>query len=595
MAERFTLRGYAVERCLGGGSSGQVWRARVGSSGATVALKRIPTAGPQQRDRALAEGALLANLDHPNLVRLHAVVPTADAVVLVLDLADGGSLADLLAARGRLDPGEVITALAPIAAALACVHAAGYVHGDVSPGNVLFTADGVPMLTDLGVARLIGAAGPVEATPAYVDPAVAAGAVPAPPSDVFMLGGVALHALTGAPPWPVPETAGRAAGATVEPAAGTGATAEPAAAFADALAVAASGCPVDAVRRLQVASVPPAMASVIARALDLDPHRRGSAADLALELRHSGRPVAVELSAGRARPVPAAPWTGPRHLARPLSDSGEREERAERAPGPLGRRAPASAAGPASEAGPADPARPAFTRPAEVAGPEPPTRMVGPRPRPVIPRPRRRRPSRRLVGGVAAGVFVAGGLGVAAAALFGPAWGDGHHDKVQRHPAVGTAPRSAEAPEPAGASTSRPVPGTTVPPSVRGRPSGSWIAALGRLDAARAAAYAGRDPAALRRVYSDASLAATDVAQLTRLVPSGCGLRGVRTQYADVRVTVSGARATVLVQATLPPSQLVCGGSVRATLPGAGPTRLRVELVRTSGGVRLAAQTLVAG
>jgi hypothetical protein len=192
-------------------------------------------------------------------------------------------------------------------------------------------------------------------------------------------------------------------------------------------------------------------------------------------------------------------------------------------------------------------------------------------------------------------VLVAGGLGVAAAAVFGPAWADGHHDEVRRHPVVGTTPRSVEAPEPAGASTSRPAPRATAPPSTPERPPDGWIAALDRLDAARAAAYAGRDPAALRRVYADASLAATDIAQLTRLVPSGCGLRGVRTQYADVRVTVAGARATVLVRATLPPSQLVCGGSVRATLPGAGPTRLRVELVRTSGGVRVAGQTLVAG
>src|SRR5438309_584724 len=79
-----------------------------------------------------------------------------DGAVLVLDLADGGSLAELLAVRGRLTPGEVITAVSPVAAAVAYLHAAEIVHGDVSPANILFTPGGVPLLADLGVARLTG-------------------------------------------------------------------------------------------------------------------------------------------------------------------------------------------------------------------------------------------------------------------------------------------------------------------------------------------------------------------------------------------------------------------------------------------------------
>lgn len=113
------LRGYAVERLLGRGASSEVWRARAHGSGDAVALKRLFIADAEQARRAHAEAALLSVLDHPNLVRLHALVPSDDAAVLVLDLADGGSLAELLATRGRLTPGEVITALAPIAAALA--------------------------------------------------------------------------------------------------------------------------------------------------------------------------------------------------------------------------------------------------------------------------------------------------------------------------------------------------------------------------------------------------------------------------------------------------------------------------------------------
>jgi hypothetical protein len=69
----------------------------------------------------------------------------------------------------------------------------------------------------------------------------------------------------------------------------------------------------------------------------------------------------------------------------------------------------------------------------------------------------------------------------------------------------------------------------------------------------------------------------------------------VRSRFADVRVTAAGSRATVLVTATLPVSELVCGAVVRASVPGAGPTRLRLELVRSGADVRIASQALVAG
>jgi hypothetical protein len=328
------LRGYAVERWLGSGATSDVWQARASASGARVALKRIGIDGDERRVRARAEGALLAALDHPNLVRLHDLIEVDDAALLVLDLADGGSLAELLATRGRLTPGEVITALAPVAAALAYLHDEGVVHGDVSAANVLFTAGGVPMLADVGVARLTGDERDAEANPAYVDPAVAAGAVPGAPSDVFMLAGVALHALTGLPPWP-------AAGPS-----------DP----TDRAALDGLG------DRLAEADVPELMGTMLVRALAADPQRRGTAADLALDLAHSATGVAVELAAGRLPPGPAGEWTGPRHAAR--------------APG--------------------DP---------------PPTRLVA-RPRPVIPRPPPKRARRLpvLVGMAVAGLVSCAGV-----------------------------------------------------------------------------------------------------------------------------------------------------------------------------------------
>ncbi len=542
MSATFKLRGYTVERLLGSGGSGEVWQARVTSSGAPVALKRVATASEDQRQRARAEAALLSALDHPNLVRLHSMVPAHDALVLVLDLADGGSLADLLAARGRLTPGEVITAVAPVAAALAYLHGEGVVHGDVSPGNILFTAAGVPLLADVGVARLTGDDTDAEATPAYVDPAVAAGCVPGAPSDVFMLGGVALHALTGAPPWPARDGAA-------------------------ALRLAAAGGLDDVAARLATADVSPAMAAVVARALAIDPQRRGTAADLALDLRHSGEPVAVELAAGAARPGPQA-LTGPRHAARPIGPE------------------------------PADRSRPAFDRPQAVTpGGPAPTRIVGPRPRPVIPRgPRRQaRPwAARLVGALllAAALAVGGTLWAWAAGS-----GDGPAGRRPANPRaeVATSPKAGVASvPPARAATPRPAaaPASARPAPTRPSAVQRWAAALAGLDRLRARAFATRDPSLLRRVYRPGPLLTADTALLARLVPTGCGLAGARTRYTSVRVAAKRGRVTVLATATLPPSQLVCGGRVRATAPGAGPSRLRIDLVRTGDGVRIAGETL---
>src|SRR3954462_6883563 len=198
-----TVPGYTLQELLGRGGSGEVWRAVPRAGGAAGAGKVLVAGDPERQG---PEAGPLGELGHPHLVRLRDVVhqPRRGGearVALVLDLLSGGSLAALLARRGRLRPGEVVTAIAPVAAALEHAHQRGIVHGDLSPGNIVFTAEGRPVLTDLGVARVLGEAAAREVTPAYVDPTVARGGAPGPASDVFGLAAAAFHALTGIAPW----------------------------------------------------------------------------------------------------------------------------------------------------------------------------------------------------------------------------------------------------------------------------------------------------------------------------------------------------------------------------------------------------------
>jgi serine/threonine protein kinase len=219
--------GFAVRSLLGFGSHGEVWLAEDLVSGETVALKigKPPGADPPGTDSIAAERrgtpgrpageppaaaaaltreiALLSRIQDQHVVRFHRVVRlSGGGHALVLEHAAGGSLGSLVAARGALDPAEVTTVLVPLAEALDRLHTRGLAHGDLSPGNVLFAHDGRPLLSDLGVSRLLGTTGPgPHGTPGFVDPAVARGVDPRA-SDVWSLAALGWFALTGRPPGP---------------------------------------------------------------------------------------------------------------------------------------------------------------------------------------------------------------------------------------------------------------------------------------------------------------------------------------------------------------------------------------------------------
>ncbi len=195
--------GYTTGRLLGFGGAGEVWSATDDATGARVALKLLHIS-PESARRVLRESTLLRRIEHPHVVRLRAVVQLDDtSLALVLDHAPGGTLTALVGARGALDPGEVVTILSPLAGALADLHTRGVVHADVTPGNVLFAEDGRPLLSDLGIASLIGLDDTDrQGTPGYTDPVVLAGAGPTPSTDVFGLCATGWFALTGRAPQP---------------------------------------------------------------------------------------------------------------------------------------------------------------------------------------------------------------------------------------------------------------------------------------------------------------------------------------------------------------------------------------------------------
>ncbi|KQX64485.1 hypothetical protein ASD06_09995 [Angustibacter sp. Root456] len=197
------MPGYDLLEPMGRGATSVVWRARADprvdplTGGAEVAVK-IVLAGPD----AERELAVLSGVRHPHLLELREVVALdADRLAIVTDLLEGGTLASVVAARGRLRPGEVVTVLVPLAQALAALHVTGVLHGDLAPSNVLFTLAGRPALTDLGTTRITGEPREeVYGTAGYVDPVVLTGGEPTAASDVYGLGALGWLALTGSPP-----------------------------------------------------------------------------------------------------------------------------------------------------------------------------------------------------------------------------------------------------------------------------------------------------------------------------------------------------------------------------------------------------------
>lgn len=218
---------YRLDRRIGAGAMGVVWRAHDVRLDRTVALKELlmqpglaEAEAKTARARAMREGRIAARLQHPHAICVYDVAldtgsnSAGGEVVpwLVMEYLPARSLAVVLDEQGTLAPYEAAKVGRQIAAALAAAHEAGIVHRDVKPGNVLLAQDGTAKITDFGISRAtwdatVTCTGIMAGTPAYFAPEVARGELPGPAGDVFSLGSTLYAAVEGQPPFGLDDNA----------------------------------------------------------------------------------------------------------------------------------------------------------------------------------------------------------------------------------------------------------------------------------------------------------------------------------------------------------------------------------------------------
>jgi len=198
---------FLLERVLGAGGSGVVFKALDQATGEVVALKILrPKMEVGQGRERLKREVRAARPGHPNAVAVHDLHELDGYLLLSLELIDGVSLRDALRDRGPLPLADVVALGRQLAAALAYFHGWDLVHRDVKPGNVLLAQDGTVKLCDLGLMRplahgvTVTEASVVMGTPAYMAPEQATGAKLSAATDVYALGLTLWECLTGEVP-----------------------------------------------------------------------------------------------------------------------------------------------------------------------------------------------------------------------------------------------------------------------------------------------------------------------------------------------------------------------------------------------------------
>lgn len=274
-----------------------MWRARDERLDRDIAVKLLGAGADEAfRERFTDEARRAAAIGHPNVVAVFDEGRDGPDAYMVMEYVRGRTLRDVIAERGALPLREAARLVAQVAAALDAAHAAGVVHCDVKPANVIVDDTGLAKLADFGVAR--AARGPAEreliGTARYIAPERIEGKAPTPRSDVYSLGLVAYELIAGCPAYGGMETEDLLRHRLTSPA--------------------------PSLRSARV-GVPAEIDAVVARALARDPERRqGSAGEFARALRG-----AVERGDDtRTAPVPAPVPAPARPLRRPRRTPGRR-------------------------------------------------------------------------------------------------------------------------------------------------------------------------------------------------------------------------------------------------------------------------------
>ena len=210
---------YTIRALLGVGGMGEVYRAHDETLGREVAIKVLPlafTAAPERRARFEREARTLATLNHPHIGAIYGVEEASGVRGLVLELVEGETLADRIAASGGIAGGsvrglpvaEVLVISRQIADALEAAHEKGIVHRDLKPANIKVTPNGAVKVLDFGLAKAAGTEnsrpdptesrdGVILGTAAYMSPEQARGQTVDKRADVWAFGCVLYEMLTG--------------------------------------------------------------------------------------------------------------------------------------------------------------------------------------------------------------------------------------------------------------------------------------------------------------------------------------------------------------------------------------------------------------
>jgi hypothetical protein len=204
---------YRLIEQIGRGGMGTVWWAHDEAEDREVAVKEIhlpPSLGHRERlnllRRTEREALAAGRLRHPGLIAVHDMVIEDSRPWLIMEYVPARSLEDVFVDDGPISPRRVAEIGVQLLAALRAAHAAGIVHRDVKPGNVLLEGSGRVVLTDFGIATYDGATtltqtGTFMGSPAYVAPEVARGEPATPSSDLWSLGATLYAAVEGRPPY----------------------------------------------------------------------------------------------------------------------------------------------------------------------------------------------------------------------------------------------------------------------------------------------------------------------------------------------------------------------------------------------------------